>query len=287
MSASQEIKQIKRLGIIAGGGNLPAYLLDSCKKKGMSVYIAALNGQCDGAIIKAHPEDQMLWTGLGEAGKIIEYFKQNEISDLVMIGSVKRPKLSQIKPDLKAINILSRIGFKSLGDNSLLSALKGELEKEGFAVRGIQDFCDHLLMPMGVLGDYDSLADDQATIELGVKESQKLGAKDIGQSVIVQDGQVIGVEDSKGTDNLIKRCSSLLKSNAGRGIIVKTCKPQQDTDLDLPTIGINTIQNAYEAGLKGVVLHAGYTLLVDPKGIAEYANKYRMFVVGVDITHFS
>ncbi len=287
MSASQEIKQIKKLGIIAGGGHLPAYLLDVCESKGISVYVVALNGQCDEALIESHPKNQIIWTGLGSAGKTIEFFKQNEISDLVMIGNVKRPKLSQIKPDFKAMQILSRIGFKALGDNSLLSALKDELEKDGFTVRGIQDFCDQLLMPRGALGDYESSPNDQATIELGIRKSQEIGAKDIGQSVVVQGDQIIGVENTKGTDNLIKRSSSLLNPDHGGGILVKTCKPQQDTALDLPTIGVNTIQNAHEAGLKGIVLHAGYTLLVDPKSIAEYANKYRVFVIGVDITPFS
>jgi hypothetical protein len=287
MSAPQEIEHIKKLGIIAGGGLLPAYLLDVCSRKGISVHIAALHGQCDQTLIKEHPENQTLWADLGNAGKIINFFKKNEISDLVMIGSVKRPTLSQIKPDLKAIQILSQIGFKALGDNSLLSALKGELEKDGFTVRAIQDFCDKLLMPRGILGDYKTSPEDQATIEFGIQKSQEIGAKDIGQSVIVQNGKVIGVEDAKGTDALIKRCAPLLKPEIGGGILVKTCKPQQDTALDLPTIGINTVQNAHDAGLKGIVLHAGYTLLVDPKSVAEYANKYNIFVIGVDIAPFS
>jgi len=287
MSAPQEITKIDKLGIIAGGGHLPAYLLNVCKNKGIKVYFAALNKQCDEIPIKNHPKDQTFWADLGGVGKIIDFFKQNNVTNLVMIGHVKRPTLSQLKPDFKAIQILSRIGFKSLGDSGLLSALKEELEKEGFTMRAIQDFCDKLLMPRGVLGDYESSPEDQATIELGIRKSQEIGEQDIGQSVIVQDGQVIGIEDAQGTDALIKRCSSLLKSNARGGILVKTCKPQQDTALDLPTIGVDTIQNAHNAGLKGIVLQANYTLLVDPKSIAEYANKYRIFVIGIDITSFS
>ncbi|MCK5383988.1 MAG: UDP-2,3-diacylglucosamine diphosphatase LpxI [Alphaproteobacteria bacterium] len=287
MSAPQEIINIDRLGIIAGGGNLPAYLLSVCENKGIKAYVVVLNGQCDEDRIKDLPQEQTLWANLGSAGKIIDFFKQNDITDLVLIGSVMRPALSQIKPDMKAIQILSRIGFKALGDDGLLSAIKSELEREGFVVRAIQDFCDKLLMPRGVLGDYENAPEDEATIELGIRTSQEIGALDIGQSVIVQDGLVIGVEGVEGTDNLIKRCFPLLKPGARGGILVKTCKPQQNTSLDLPTIGVDTIQNAYESGLKGIVLQAGYTLLVDPKSIAEYANKYSIFVVGVDITQIS
>ncbi len=288
MSATKEIEQIDKLGVIAGGGKLPAYLLDVCKNKSIEVYVAAINEQCDKFLIKNHPEKQTLWVDLGSAGKIIDFFKQNDVTDLVLIGSVKRPKLSRIKPDIKAVQILSRIAFKALGDNDLLCALKGELEKEEFKVRAVQDFCDNLLMPRGVLGDYKNTPTDRKTIELGIQASQDLGKKDIGQAVIVQNGRVIGLEDEHGTDALIKRCAPLLKSDkSDGGILVKTCKPQQDTSLDLPTIGVDTIQNAYEAGLKGIALQAGYTLLVDPKNIAEYANKYKIFVVGVDINHFS
>ena len=287
MSAPQEIKNIKRLGIIAGGGKLPAYLLNVCKNKGIRAYIVALKGQCDETEIKNYPKEQILWADLGAASRVIGFFEQNEVKNLVLIGSVKRPSLSQIKPDFKAIQILSRIGFKALGDDGLLRALKTELEGEGFAVRAIQDFCDKLLMPRGVLGDYESAPEDKTTIDLGIHTSQEIGAMDIGQSVIVQDGLVIGVEGVEGTDALIKRCAFLLKPEAGAGILVKTCKPQQDKALDLPTIGVDTVQNAYESGLKGIVLQAGYTLLVDPKSIAEYANKYKMFVVGVDIAPVS
>ena len=181
------------------------------------------------------------------------------------------------------MQIISQIGLSVLGDDGLLKAIRKTLEKEGFIVRALQDFCDKLLMPLGILGDYAPEKSNQPDISLGVRVSQDIGAKDIGQSVIVQDGKVIGVEDIDGTDALIKKCSSLLKPEFGDGLLVKTCKPQQDMALDLPTIGVDTIQNAYNAGLKGVVLHAGHTLLIDPKNIAEYANKYKMFVIGIDI----
>ncbi len=281
MSAPQEIT---RLGIIAGGGALPAYLLDVCKNKGITVYIAALEGQCNANVADEHPADKVLWSALGSAGRIIDFFKNNDVSDLVLIGSVRRPTFSEIKPDLKTIKILSRIGLQTLGDNGVLSALKTELGKDGFCVHAIQDFCDKLLMPRGVLGDFNFFPEDKRTIDFGILKSQELGAEDIGQAVVVQNETLIACEDKFGTDALIKRSESLIdSSNVCSAILVKTCKPQQDTALDLPTIGVNTVQNAYEAGINGIVVQAGYTLLVDPKNIAEYANKYKMFVLGVDI----
>ena len=279
MSAPQEIT-ISKLGIIAGGGSLPAHLVSVCAEKSIEPYIVGFEGQTDKAIMA---DNNHLWSHLGSAGKIINYFQTSGVKDLVLIGNIKRPPLTDIKPDLKAVKILSRIGLKALGDNSLLTALKEELQNEGLIVHGIHRFCDDLLIKEGPLGKFSPKPEDKVNIDLGLHVSQKIGALDIGQSVIVQDGVVIGVEAVEGTDELIKRCTPLLKKG-GRGMLVKTCKPNQDKDLDLPTIGPETIENAYKAGLKGIIAQVGHVIVIDGKTVAEYADQYKMFVSGVHLT---
>ncbi|PCJ01194.1 MAG: UDP-2,3-diacylglucosamine pyrophosphatase [Alphaproteobacteria bacterium] len=278
MPTTQEIN-IQKLGLIAGGGNLPAYLLSVCKDKGIEPFIVGFNGQTDAALMSRHNHQ---WAEFGSVGKIISFFKSNGVTDLVMIGGVKRPPFTQIKPDFKAVKILSRIGLRALGDNDLLSVLKKELESEGFTLHGIQDFCDRLLVEEGTLGRFKPEGDDLIDIEFGLKASQGIGALDIGQSVIVQNGIIVGVEAVEGTDSLIERCADLQQNGRG-GILVKTRKPQQDKALDMPTIGVQTIINAHKAGLSGIVLHADNVIVVDMKTVAKYADKYKLFVVGVPI----
>lgn len=270
---------IKKLGIIAGGGSLPAYLLSICKDKGIEAFIVGFDGQTDAALMDGQTHQ---WAEFGAVGKIISFFKSNGVTDLVMIGGVKRPPLTQIKPDLKAVKILSRIGLRALGDNDLLSVLKEELENEGFTLHGIQGFCDRLLVQEGALGRFQPEADDWIDIELGLKVSQEIGTLDIGQSVIVQNGMIVGVEAVEGTDALIDRCSALQQNGRG-GILIKTRKPQQDKALDMPTIGVQTIVNAHKAGLAGIVLHADNVIVADIKTVAKYADKYKLFVIGVPI----
>ena len=190
MPTSQEI-DISKLGIIAGGGSLPAYLASICEEKEITPYIVGFDKHTDPELMDKH---QHLWTHLGAAGKIMDYFHAHGVKDLVMIGHVKRPSFIELKPDLKAIKILSQIGFKAIGDNSLLTALKSGLEKEGFTVRGIHDFCDQLLIREGTLGKHSPTTEDMESIQVGVKTSQAIGALDIGQSVIVQNGIIVGVE---------------------------------------------------------------------------------------------
>lgn len=258
---------------------MPAYLLSICKDKGIEPFIVGFDGQTDADLMNGHNHQ---WAEFGAVGKIISFFKSNGVTDLVMIGGVKRPPLTEIKPDLKAVKILSRIGLRALGDNDLLSVLKEELESEGFTLHGIQDFCDRLLVEEGSLGRFKPKDDDWVDIEFGLKVSQEIGSLDIGQSVIVQNGMIVGVEAVEGTDALIDRCSALLQKGRG-GILVKTRKPQQDKALDMPTIGVQTIINAHKAGLAGIVLHAGNVIVVDIKTVAKYADKYKLFVIGVPI----
>lgn len=269
---------IKKLGIIAGGGGLPAYLLSICEDRGIEPYIIGFDGHTDAEIMTGNYK----WVNFGAVGKIISFFKSNDVTDLVLIGGVKRPSFAEIKPDFKAVKILSRIGMRALGDSDLLSALKAELESEGFTLHAIQDFCDRLLVEEGALGRYKPKSDDAVDIELGLKISREIGGLDIGQSVIVQNGMVIGVEAVEGTDALIERCASLQQNGRG-GILVKTRKPQQDKALDMPTIGVQTIEKAHNAGLSGLVLHADNVIIIDVKTVVKYADKYKLFVVGVSI----
>tara|TARA_R110002095_G_scaffold72957_1_gene62093 strand:+ start:1581 stop:2444 length:864 start_codon:yes stop_codon:yes gene_type:complete len=283
MPAPQEIDttvpSIKKLGVIAGGGALPAYLVSVCEEQNIETFIVGFEGQTEQATMT---HDNHMWSHLGAAGKIMAYFKENDVRDLVMIGHIKRPAFSELKPDLKAVQILSRIGMKALGDNGLLTTLKKELENEGFQLHGIQKFCNNLLAKEGPLGKTKPQDKDQTSISVGLRASQEIGALDIGQAVIVQNGIVIGVEAVEGTDDLIRRCASLQKKGRG-GILIKTCKPNQDKDLDLPTIGIDTIRTAQESGLIGIAIQSEHVIIIDPKSVAEYADRYKIFVCGVSL----
>ncbi len=272
--------KISRLGIIAGGGSLPRQLADSCLSLGIEPFLVCFEGNTDPDFVR---DFSHIWTTLGAAGKIMSFFKSHDVHDLVMIGHIKRPALSDVMPDWKGLQILSRIGLKSMGDNSLLTLLRKELEGEGFTLHGIQDFCEGLLISSGAVGCYEPNARDHESILVGAKASQVLGALDIGQSVVVQNGVVLGLEGVEGTDALITRCKDL--QSRGRGaILVKTCKPQQDINLDLPTIGLQTLISAQKAGLVGIAVQANQVILSDPKTVAEYADRYKMFVYGFFLT---
>lgn len=280
MSASEKklVTSIARLGIIAGSGALPERLLIACDKKGITPFVVGFEGQTDPTLIKNRDH---MWTRLGAAGKVIKTLKENGIQDLVMIGSIRRPSLGEMVPDLRTIDFYRKLGLKALGDNDFLSAVRKLLEEEGFTLHGVHKFADDLLTTEGALGRHKPSEEDWADIRRGLEVAQALGAIDAGQSVIVQEGFVLGVEAAEGTDELIRRCKAL-KRKGRRGVLVKTCKPQQDRDMDLPTIGPQTARLAVEADLAGIVVHAGHSLIIDPEEVAQIADKHKMFVIGID-----
>lgn len=266
------------LGVIAGGGEVPRYLLQSCDKKDIRTFLVALDGQADTALTDGR---EHITAPLGAAGYIIKTLQNRDIRDLVLIGAVRRPSFTELKPDIKTAGLLTKIGLSLLGDDGLLKAIRKELEHEGFRLHGVHEIAPDLLAQEGVIGRYKPSGTDRDDIAKGFEAARQLGYLDIGQSVIVQNGIILGVEAAEGTDALIKR-SGGLKRKGGGGVLVKRCKPQQDKDLDLPTIGPNTVRECAAAGLAGIAVHAGQSLVFDIEEIKKQADKHRIFVTAVD-----
>lgn len=270
------------LGILAGGGSLPKALIGAAKGAGRRCYVVAFKGQADRDLMdQARGDCRGDWYRLGAAGAVIRALKREGVRDIILAGSVHRPSLATLRPDAKGARILARIGFGARGDDSLLSLLAGELEAEGFKVVSAQSIAPDLLFPTGLLAGPPPDAVARSDIERGVAVAQRLGAVDVGQSVIVQQGLVLGVEAIEGTDALIARCGALARPGVG-GVLVKCAKPAQDQRLDLPTIGPGTIAQVASHGLRGVAVSAGTALLLEAQATIDAANRQGVFLLGIE-----
>ncbi|MFY9287922.1 MAG: UDP-2,3-diacylglucosamine diphosphatase LpxI [Alphaproteobacteria bacterium] len=269
-----------KLGIIAGGGAAPRYLIEACQKTGRPFHVVCLEGQADKDLAQDVPH---LWLPLGAATKLKELADAEQIKEIVMIGRVRRPSLLEIKPDWLALKVLTKIGMNMLGDDALLRAIGTAMEEEaGVKVIAIQDVFKDLLTPEGQLGSVAIDEEAQKDITRGIDVAKALGRLDVGQSVIVQQGMVLGVEAIEGTDALIKRAAGLKREGTG-SILVKIAKPQQDNRYDLPTIGPDTIAAMAEAGVRGVVLEAKRSLLIEREKTIAAADAAGIFIMGFAI----
>lgn len=266
-----------KLGIIAGGGPLPARLVAAAKAEGREVFVLAITGH---ALAETLEEVPQAWIRMGEAGRGIDLLHQQGVEDLIMAGPVRRPTLRDLRPDWRTTRFFARLGLRALGDDGLLKAVIGELEGEGFRILGLHDILGDALAEAGVWGAVEPDDRAKADIAHGLKVAHGLGVLDIGQSVVVQQGIVLGVEAVEGTDALLRRAGELRRAGSG-GVLVKIAKPGQERRVDLPTIGVQTVKNVADAGLAGIAVEAGSVIVVDRLSVIAAADAAGLFVCGV------
>ena len=281
MNALPATSAYPKLGIIAGGGDLPQRIIDSCLAQGREFFILAIEGNADSHSVEAFPH---AWTRIGAIGQALETLRNAGVQELVLAGRMKRPALAALRPDAGGVKLMAKLGSALLsGDNTLLSRIVAFFEEEGFRVIGADDILSDLLAPAGPLGRVLPDARAQEDISVGVRAARALGELDIGQAVIVQQGIVLGLEAIEGTEALIARCAQLRLESSG-GVLVKAKKPAQERRVDLPAIGVQTVEQIHAAGFAGIAIEAGGALIIDRTAVVTLADRLGIFVVGFTVS---
>ena len=264
------LSQTKTTLLIAGRGDLPQFLLAAAQGP---VCLIALQGFAD--TVTCARADHIL--PLGHLGAMIEAGKQAGATQVAFAGGLDRPPLNQIDFDTYAHDHLDQSALRQ-GDDAALRAIAHLFHHAGFALVGPLDFAADLAMPAGPLGG--AMAPEfEGDIQRGAAVAKALGAVDVGQGVVVQQGLVLAVEGIEGTDALIARGGQLARPGQ-RPILVKAAKPQQDLRLDMPTFGPETLNALRAANFAGAVLEAGKTLVLDQKKLIQEAQKAKLFITG-------
>tara|TARA_R110002110_G_scaffold29413_7_gene105081 strand:- start:3640 stop:4530 length:891 start_codon:yes stop_codon:yes gene_type:complete len=274
----------RKLGIAAGSGPLPVALADAARAAGREVFIIGIEGAA-GEDIARYPH---AWVRIGAMGELLRLLKTEECEDIVLIGGIKRPDLSKLGLDMTGMKLLPRlVKWMKQGDDGLLRGLAEFFEKDhGFRVVGAHEIAANLLVPEALLTKSVPSTQAEADIDVAVRATLAIGALDIGQGAVACRGIVLAVEAAEGTDLMLQRVASLpprLRGSieAREGVLVKLSKPGQERRVDMPTIGVETVANAAAAGLAGIAVEAGGTLVVDGEAVARTANRLGLFVVGL------
>jgi hypothetical protein len=272
------------VGLIAAGGSMPFAVADSLAARGIRPVLFPIKGACDAAKVERYGHH---WISVGQLGRATRLFREEGCRDLIFIGSLVRPALSEIRFDLGTLRAIPQIwaSFRG-GDDHLLSGIGRIFERQGFRMVGIKDVAPDLLMPEGnVTG---ARPDDRSQVDIakGREVLRALSPFDIGQAVVVIDGHVVGVEDIEGTDGLLARIARLreqgrIRVPAGRGVLVKAPKAGQDVRYDLPTVGPRTLEGAASAKLAGIAVAAGNAIVAEPQAMIAAADKAGLFITGM------
>ena len=272
------------LAIICGGGSFPGAVADALTRRGGRPVMFALRGWADPTVIERYPHHRI---ALGQLGRFFRLAHAEHCREVLFIGTVLRPPLMQIRLDWQTIRLLPRIArsFRG-GDDRLLSGVARMIEGGGFRVIGVHEVAPEIMVPEGVLGRYRPAERDRADIARALALIAALGPFDVGQAAVVADNNVLAVEAAEGTDNLLIRIAELRQQRrvatpAGVGVLVKAPKPGQDRRFDLPSIGPKTIKNAARAGLAGIAVTAGSTMVAGAEQAIATADDEKMFFVGV------
>lgn len=266
-----------KVGIIAGNGVLPRRVIAGCQAAGRDFFVLAIEGEAKPETVAGVPH---AWCRIGAAAAGLALLRENGVGDLVLAGGVRRPSVSALRPDWRGARFFARVGYRALGDDGLLSAVIREFEAEGFNVIPAEALIAGALAGEGPLGRHRPDHEAAADIARGVEVARVLGAADIGQSVVVQQGLVLGVEAIEGTDALMRRCAALRRDGPG-GVLVKIAKPGQEGRADRPVIGPTTVAVAADSGLAGIAVEAGATIIIDRDAVVTAADARGLFVAGI------
>lgn len=264
---------------------MPFAVADSLAARGIAPVLFAIRGACDPKRVARFRHH---WISVGQLGRAEKLFRAEGCRDLVFIGAVVRPAVAEIRLDWGTLRVVRQVwaAFRG-GDNHLLSGIGRILERDGFRMVGIKDIAPDLLVPVGALTQLEPDEHALADIAKGRDLLRALGPFDIGQATVVIDGHVVGIEDIEGTDGLLARIARLrgegrIRARAGRGVLVKAPKTDQDLRYDLPTIGPRTIEGAVQAQVAGIAVVAGNTIVAEPQAMIEAADSAGLFVTGLE-----
>lgn len=271
-----------KLGLIAGGGQLPYEIASFCRRAGRPLFVVRLKGFADPEMAEFDGAE----AGLAEVGRCFKLLEQAGCASVCLAGVVKRPDFNALKPDLKGISIMpGAIAAARHGDDALLRYLLGLFEKEGYRIEGAHDAMEALTLPLGPLGHIRPSSDMMRDADKAMRVAAEIGRMDIGQGAVVCLGLVLAVEAQEGTDAMLARVAGLPVEIRGqpatpRGVLAKLPKPIQERRVDLPTLGVTTLEGVAAAGLCGVIGEAGGMIVVDREAVAFAADRLGLFVWG-------
>lgn len=278
------------LGLLCGSGTLPYAVAEAASAGGRKVVLYAVRGFADPQSVARWPHH---WVSIGEVGRLLRLLRREGCFEVTMVGGLVRPALRNVRFDFGTVRALPRIlqAFRG-GDDHLISTLGRIFEDKGIRIVGLQQIAPQVLTPSGALTARAPDAAAMAEVALGLDLLHAIGRFDIGQAAVVIDAHIIAIEGAEGTDGLLARVADLRASRRigaalGRGVLVKAPKPEQDLRFDLPTIGPGTVAGIKAAGLAGIAVAAGRSLMAQSQETIAAADAAGIYIVGVDDRAFA
>lgn len=263
-----------KYGLIAGNGQFPFLVVEGARRAGASLSVVAIKEETDPRIDEV--ADIVTWVGIGQLGKMIDFFKREGVGRAIMAGQVKHVQIfSGSLPDVRMLKMLWNLPKRNT--DALIGGVADEMAKEGIELIDSTFFIQDHLAPAGPITKRSPNETEQENIEYGLQIASEIARLDLGQTIIVRAKACVAIEAMEGTDTTIRRAGELAK---GKLTVVKVAKPDQDMRFDVPVVGVPTVETMIEAGATCLSVTAGKTLIFDRDAMVSLANKYKIAIVG-------
>lgn len=267
------MQKLETLGIIAGNGVYPRELAQAARKAGVKqIVAAAFVDETDRSI--EQNADIVEWLRVGQLGKLLKFFRENNVRQAIMAGQIAPKNLFDLRPDVKALVVLAKL--KQRNAESIFTAIADELKKADVDLLPATTFLDNQLATAGLIAGAKLSRVEEEDVELAWSVAKEIARLDIGQTIIVKNGTVLAVEAFEGTNDAIRRGGALAREGA---VMIKVAKPNQDLRFDVPVVGVETIKVAAEAKLRVIAVEAGKTLLLERDKVVEHASRAKISLI--------
>ncbi|MBA2620231.1 MAG: UDP-2,3-diacylglucosamine diphosphatase LpxI [Acidobacteria bacterium] len=260
-------------GLIAGSGKFPFLVIEGARKAGAPLAVVAIKEETDKRIEEV--AERVVWVGIGQLGKMISFFKRENVSKAIMAGQVKHVQIfSGALPDVRMLKMLYNLPRRNT--DSLIGGIASELAKDGIELIDSTYFVRDYLAREGVLTKRKPNETERGNIEYGLKIADEIARLDLGQTIVVRARACVAVEAMEGTDACVERAGELAN---GKLTVVKVAKPNQDMRFDVPVVGVPTVQTMIAAGASCLCLTAEKTLIFDKDEMLALADKNKIAVI--------
>ena len=264
----------QRYGMIAGNGRFPVLALETARREGHEVVVVAIENEASPEL--ALLASSLLWINIGQLGKLIDIFKREGVSEVMMTGQVKHVSIfSSIKPDWRLFKLLTSLKEKNTA--ALIGGVGKVLSDEGIQLVDSTQLLKHLLAPEGVLSKRKLNKEENADIRYGRRLASVLATADIGQSVAISEKACVAAEAMEGTDAMLHRAAQLTGGKPLR--LVKASRGRAHLLFDVPVIGLTTVETMRDTNTTALAVDAGRTLMLDKDEFLRRANEAGISVV--------
>ena len=266
------------IGIISGSGSLPLIIGKSLINKGYNVTFFCIKGFTD---FKFYKDYNNILINLTSFTKILKSLSDKKINKIILAGKIDRPSIKDIKFDFNTVSLIKDFFLESKGDDQLLKLISNFFLKNGYPLFDWKETCKELFSSEDHLTNLKPSKKALMNLKKGLNIFKIIGKADIGQSMIIQNQLILGIECIEGTDELIHRCF-FYKKDGDNGILLKLSKYGQHSELDAPTIGLETLKLLKKNNYDGLFIEKNKCILLEKNKIILFCNTNKLFLSTVD-----